>query len=107
MCRSFRWLGRGVVGIVGFTLITVGGSYVFLRTDSGERWLTSVINSSLQSLPSGLSGSIASFHGPLLSEAHIEGLVLRDSKGEWLTAKKAALRIDWSALPDAFVIAEL
>ncbi len=105
--RVFRWLGRGVVGIVGFTLITAGGSYVFLRTDSGERWLTSVINSSLQSLPSGLSASIAAFHGPLLSEAHIEGLVLRDSRGEWFTAKNVALRIDWSALPEAFVVAEL
>lgn len=105
--RVFRWLGRGIVGMVGLTLITVGGSYVFLRTDAGERWLTSTINSSLQSLPSGLSGSIESFSGPLLSEAHIKGLVLRDKQGEWLTAREAVLRIDWSALPYAFVIAEL
>jgi hypothetical protein len=43
----------------------------------------------------------------LLGEAHVEGIVLKDSKGEWLTAKKASLRIDWSALPSAFVISEL
>ena len=105
--RILRWAGRGVLGLVLFVSASAGASYVFLRTDTGERWLTSVINQSLQALPSGLSGSIESFSGPLLSEARLHGLVLRDSRGEWLTAKQAVLRIDWGALPSAFVISEL
>jgi len=105
--RMLRWTAFGMAGLLGLVAMSAGGGLLFLRSDAGERWLTDTINSSLVTLPSGLSGSIASFKGPLLSEAHVEDIVLKDRKGEWLTAKGASLRIDWSALPSAFVVSEI
>ena len=105
--RVLRWTAFGMAGLLGLVAVSAGGGLLFLRSDMGERWLTGTLNASLASIPSGLSGSIQAFKGPLLSEAHVEGLVLKDGKGEWLTAQKASLRIDWSALPSAFVISEL
>lgn len=105
--RVLRWTAFGMAGLLGLVAASAGGGLLFLRSDMGERWLTDTVNSSLGSLPSGMSGHIAAFKGPLLSEAHVEGLVLKDRKGEWLRAKSANLRIDWSALPSAFVISEI
>ena len=107
MRRALRWTAFGMAGLLGLVAASAGGGLLFLRSDMGERWLTDTANTALKSLPSGLSGHISAFKGPLLSEAHVEGLVLKDRKGEWLTAKSANLRIDWSALPSAFVISEL
>ncbi len=105
--RILRWTAFGMAGLLGLVTVSAGGGLLFLRSDMGERWLTNAVNSALTKLPSGMSGHIASFKGPLLSEAHLEGIVLKDLKGEWLTAKSANLRIDWSALPSAFVISEI
>lgn len=105
--KMIRWTAFGMAGLLGLVTVSAGGGLLFLRSDMGERWLTNTVNSALVTLPSGLSGSIQAFKGPLLGEAHVEGIVLKDSKGEWLTAKKASLRIDWSALPSAFVVSEL
>ena len=105
--RVLRWTAFGMAGILGLVAASAGGGLLFLRSDMGERWLTDTANSALASLPSGLSGHISAFKGPLLREAHVEGLVLKDRKGEWLRAKSANLRIDWSALPSAFVISEI
>jgi len=105
--RMLRWTAFGMAGLLGLVTVSAGGGLLFLRSDAGELWLTDTINSSMAALPSGLSGQIAAFKGPLLSEAHAENIVLKDGKGEWLTAKSASLRIDWSALPSAFVISEI
>ena len=105
--KMLRWTAFGMAGLLGLVTVSAGGGLLFLRSDMGERWLTNTVNSTLATLPSGLSGSIQAFKGPLLGEAHVEGIVLKDGKGEWLTAQKATLRIDWFALPSAFVISEL
>ncbi len=105
--RMLRWTAFGMAGLLGLVTVSAGGTLLFLRSDSGERWLTSVINDAMTALPSGLSGSIEAFRGPLPGAMHVEGLRLRDKGGEWLTAQRATVRIDWGALPTAFVIAEI
>ena len=105
--KMLCWTAFGMAGLLGLVTVSAGGGLLFLRSDMGERWLTGQVNSALSSLPSGLSGSIKAFKGPLFSEAYVEGLVLKDSKDEWLTAEKASLRIDWFSLPSSFVISEI
>ncbi|MBQ9104865.1 MAG: hypothetical protein IJY48_01840 [Mailhella sp.] len=105
--KVLRWTAFGMAGLLGLVTVSAGGGLLFLRSDSGERWLTSVINNTMTTLPSGLSGHIDAFHGPLPEAMHIEGLSLKDKNGEWLTARRATLRLDWGALPEAFVIAEI
>ena len=73
--KMLRWTAFGMAGLLGLVTVSAGGGLLFLRSDMGERWLTGQVNSALSSLPSGLSGSIKAFKGPLFSEAYVEGLV--------------------------------
>ena len=105
--RILRWTAFGLAGLLGLVTVSAGGGLLFLRSDSGERWITASLNEAMSSLPSGLSGHVESFSGPLLSKAHIKGLILKDKRGEWLTAEGATVKIDWGTLPSAFTIAEI
>jgi len=105
--RIISWILRSLIGIVALVFASVTGGFIFLRTETGEAWLSTFINEQLQSLPGGLHGQIDSFRGPLPGTAILSGIRLEDKKGIWLQADKAQIRIDWSAFPSTFVISEL
>jgi len=105
--KALRWAGFSLAGVAALGTVSIGGGLIFLRSDAGEGWLTSSINGALSALPSGLSGSISSFTGPLPSSIRLSELVLRDKHGEWLKADAALLKISWKELPKAFVVSEI
>ena len=106
--RKVLRIGMGSLAvIVGLTAAAGGGALLFLRSDTGEAWLTRTVNEALQQLPSGLSAHVDALHGPLPTRIRLSGLTVSDGHGAWLEAEGAELRMDWSALPQTLAVAEL
>ena len=105
--RLLRAGALGLAGIVGLAAVTGAGTLFFLRSDMGEAWLTRTVNGAMMKLPSGMSAHVDSVSGPVPSRILLTGITLSDEQGLWLKAAKAELRLDWSALPQALVVAEL
>ena len=105
--RLLRRLAWCLAGLVVLLTAALCAGTLFLRTQSGEAWLTTTLNEALGHLPGGLSFRAAAFHGPLPSRAALSGIVLEDAQGVWLEAEEAQLVMDWSALPKAVVVSEL
>ena len=105
--RLLRACALVLAGIVGLAVITGAGTLLFLRSDMGEAWLTRTVNDALLKLPSGMSAHVDSVGGPVPSRILLTGITLSDEQGLWLKAAKAELCLDWSALPQALVVAEL
>lgn len=109
-CSGRRLLRRAALGFAAFlVLITASlcAALLFLRSQTGEAWLTATLNEALASLPGGLSARMDSFQGPLPSRALVSGIVLEDRHGPWLEADDAELVMDWSALPKVVAVSEL
>ena len=105
--RLLRRIAWGCAGFLVFLASALCAGVLFLRSQTGEAWLTDTVNSALHDMPGRLSFRMASFQGPLPSRAVLSGIVLEDEHGPWLEAEKAELRMDWSALPQAVVVSEL
>lgn len=105
-----RLLRRALQLFAGIMILLAaagGGGLFFLRTQSGEAWLAGMLNGALENLPGGLSASVESFHGPIPSRGEVSHILLKDKNGVWLEAESLGISLDWSALPGAFVVAEL
>ena len=105
--RRLRFAAWTVAAVVCLLVLVCGAALLFLRSDTGEAWLTRTINEALHEMPDGLSVRITALHGPLPSRLELSGISLSDEHGEWLTAEKAELRMDWSALPGTLAVMEL
>ena len=105
--RLLRWFCLGI-GILLISACAVSAGILFyLRSESGEQWLTSFANSKLEGMANGLSVKIESIQGPVPSALTIHGIRAYDNQGEWFSAEQARLKIAWSRLFDDFCIAEL
>lgn len=89
-----------VLGLVALVLLTLVGALLFVRTESGELWLTKTTVSVVNSLSekTGFKMSIGRLEGPLPSVLLVRDLVLSDPKGTWLVVPEAQVRMDWKAL---------
>ena len=105
--RMLRLAAWSLASLLILLLATAGAGLLFLRTEQGEAWLTATLNSALAQLPGGMGASIEAFHGPLPSRAALSHILLTDEHGVWLEAESASLSLDWSAMPQAFVVADI
>ncbi len=104
--RILRWM-IAVIGVaVALALCSAAALMFFLRTTSGESWLTAKINTALASMESGLSVSVESVKGPLPAHCTVRNIVVRDLDGVWFRADEIRIHLDLTRLPDSFSIAE-
>ncbi len=105
--RILRYFFITAGACLALLIAAVIGAAVFLRSNSGEEWLTRQSNSLLQSLPSGLSVSIDSVTGPIPGRLSLKNIAVRDTRGECIKIDEVLLSIDWSALLKTFSLEEL
>jgi len=99
--RVMLRIGLGLlVAVPALTLILIGGGLLFLRSDTGERWVERV---AAEHLPAALAGSGLSLHfgrisGPLPQQLRVTDLRVSDRQGVWLNVPEAAVRLRLAAL---------
>lgn len=105
--RLLRIAAWTLAGTLGGLIAVGGGGLMFLNSSAGEAWITRTINDALNSMPSGLSCRVDSFHGSLPFSVILDGITFKDTRGVWLQAENAELRLDWTSLPKTFTVAKL
>ncbi|WP_417430814.1 translocation/assembly module TamB domain-containing protein [Kiloniella sp.] len=76
-------------------LLLIFSGYIYLQTDSGRATLLAQIESAVND-PAGLTIDLQQLDGNVFSSAHLERIILRDPKGDWLEGTDLVL--DWSPL---------
>lgn len=92
---GIKWFGIGV----GSLLILLCGMLItgllWLRTETGEKFLRELALSSLQE--NGITASFASFEGPLPGTLRVKELTLADTQGTWFSLQEGMFHL---YLPD-------
>jgi autotransporter translocation and assembly factor TamB len=94
--KALRRAGVILGGIFFVLSIVVAGALIWLRTDSGERFIANIATEALAD--QGFILKTESFGGPLPSRLHLTDVSLSDAKGEWFRAKEVDVRLDLFAL---------
>ncbi len=105
--RIVRWMLAAIGITFAIILCSAAALLFFLRTSSGESWLTAKINASLSSMGSGLSVSVGSVTGPLPAHCSVRNIIVSDLDGVWFKADEVRMHLDFGRLMDAFSIAEI
>lgn len=99
--RTTLRVGLGLlIAIPVLAVILIGSGLLFLRSDTGERW---VERAAAEHLPAALAGSGLSIRfgrlsGPLPRELRVTDLRISDPRGVFLTVPEAAVRLRLTAL---------
>ncbi len=96
--RFLRIALISVLSIVGLVLVTALIALGVLATDQGRNWAGAFVLDTV-STPGELELSADRFTGTWPWAMGVEGLIVRDGAGAWLTAERAGLTVDpWALL---------
>ena len=106
--RRLRVALYSLLALLLLLAVALGGGLLFLRSDTGLRWVeresAALLASALQG--SGLSVRFGGLKGPLPGEVGLSDLSLSDADGVWLSVPEVRLRLRLMALLRGTVVVE-
>ena len=98
---TWRWPMRSLLTLAAILILGLAGAAIWLDSDSGHRFIIGQVEA--LDPDNGLRIRIADIEGSIYGKAEVQGLALRDPKGEFFTAETVI--VDWNPL--AWIFNEL
>ena len=88
---GIKWFGIGIGSLLILLCGMLMAGLLWLRTETGEKFLRELALSSLQE--NGITASFASFEGPLPGTLRVKELALADAQGTWFSLQEGIFHL--------------